>query len=147
MVWPLHPTPPASALYTLSHPQPFSPHPYTALQPSCPSLSPALFQPRVPGLLSSIPRSQLIIICQRQVLNPSLDHPVLIALCASLSLTFDPSTVSHNESESEVAQSCPTLCNPMDCSLPGFSIHGIFQARVLEWVAIFFSRRSSQPRD
>ena len=35
------------------------------------------------------------------------------------------------ESESEVAQSCPTLCNPMDCSLPGFSIHGIFQARVL----------------
>ena len=48
---------------------------------------------------------------------------------------------------SEVAQSCPTLCNPMDCSLPGFSIHGIFQARVLEWVAISFSRGSSQPRD
>ena len=38
--------------------------------------------------------------------------------------------------ESEVAQLCPTLCNPMDCSLPGSSIHGIFQARVLEWVAI-----------
>ena len=38
--------------------------------------------------------------------------------------------------ESEVAQSCPTLCNPMDCSLPGSTIHGIFQARVLEWVAI-----------
>ena len=36
-------------------------------------------------------------------------------------------------------QSCPTLCNPMDCSLPGSSIHGIFQARVLEWVAIAFS--------
>ena len=49
--------------------------------------------------------------------------------------------------ESEVAQSCPTLCDPMDCSLPGSSIHGIFQARVLEWVAISFSRRSSQPRD
>ena len=43
------------------------------------------------------------------------------------------------KSESEVAQSCPTLCNPMDCSLPGYSIHGIFQARVLEWVAIAFS--------
>ena len=43
------------------------------------------------------------------------------------------------KSESEVAQSCPTLCNPMDCSLPGSSIHGIFQARVLEWVAIAFS--------
>ena len=36
--------------------------------------------------------------------------------------------------ESKVAQSCPTLCNPMDCSLPGSSVHGIFQARVLEWV-------------
>ena len=44
------------------------------------------------------------------------------------------------KSESEVAQLCPTLCNPMDCSLPGSSIHGIFQVRVLEWVAIFFSR-------
>ena len=48
---------------------------------------------------------------------------------------------------SEVAQSCPTLGNPMDCSLPGSSIHGIFQARVLEWGAIAFSRRSSRPRD
>ena len=38
-----------------------------------------------------------------------------------------------------VAQSCPALCNPMDCSLPGFSVHGIFQARILKWVAISFS--------
>ena len=43
------------------------------------------------------------------------------------------------KSESEVIQSCPTLHNLMDCSLPGSSIHGIFQARVLEWVAIAFS--------
>ena len=43
------------------------------------------------------------------------------------------------KSESEVAQSCPTLCDPMDCSPPGSSIHGIFQARVLEWGAIAFS--------
>ena len=43
------------------------------------------------------------------------------------------------ESESEVAQSCPTLSDPMDCSPPGSSIHGIFQARVLEWGAIAFS--------
>ena len=50
-------------------------------------------------------------------------------------------------SESEVAQSCPTLWEPMDCSLPGSSVHGIFQARILEWVAIFFSRGSSWPRD
>ena len=51
------------------------------------------------------------------------------------------------ESESEVAQSCLTVCDPMDCSLPGSSVHGIFQAIVLEWTAISFSRGSSQPRD
>ena len=43
------------------------------------------------------------------------------------------------KSESEVAQSCPTLSDPMDCSPPGSSLHGIFQARVLEWGAIAFS--------
>ena len=43
------------------------------------------------------------------------------------------------KSESEVAQSCPTLRDPMNCSLPGSSVHGIFQARVLEWGAIAFS--------
>ena len=47
----------------------------------------------------------------------------------------------------EFTQSCPTLCNPVDCSLPGSSICGIFQARILKWVAISFSRGSSQPRD
>ena len=49
--------------------------------------------------------------------------------------------------EKEVAWSCLTLCDPTDCSLPGSSVHGIFQARVLEWVAISFSRGSSRPRD
>ena len=44
------------------------------------------------------------------------------------------------KSEREVAQSCPTLSDPMDCSLPGCSVHGIFQARVLEWGAIAFSK-------
>ena len=48
---------------------------------------------------------------------------------------------------SEVAQSCPTLCNPMDCSLPGSSLLGILQARILEWVAISFSRGTSWLRD
>jgi len=46
-----------------------------------------------------------------------------------------------------VAQSCPILCEPMGCSLPGFSVHGILQARILEWVAMPSSRGSSQPRD
>ena len=54
---------------------------------------------------------------------------------------------SLRKSENEVVQSCLTLCNPMDCSLQGSSIHGIFQARVLEWVVISFSRGSSRPRD
>ena len=49
------------------------------------------------------------------------------------------------KSESEVAQSCPTLSDPMDYSLPGSSVHGIFQARVLEWGAIAFSVREVCP--
>ena len=46
-----------------------------------------------------------------------------------------------------VAQLYPTLCDPVDCSLPGSSVHGILQARILEWAAIPFSRGSFQPRD
>ena len=65
-----------------------------------------------------------------------LTYWILTVLCG----TWD-------ESESEAAQSCPTLCDPMDCSLPHFSVHGIFQARVLGWVGISFPRGSSQPRD
>ena len=47
----------------------------------------------------------------------------------------------------KLLQSCPTLCDPMDCSLPGSSVQGILQARILEWVAIASSRGSSQPKD
>ena len=54
---------------------------------------------------------------------------------------------AHFQSESEVTRLCPTLCDPVDCSLPGSSIHGIFQARVLEWTAISFSRGSFRPKD
>ena len=50
------------------------------------------------------------------------------------------------KSENEVTQSCPTLSDPMDCSLPGSSIHGICQARVLEWGAIVFSEKKSGSR-
>ena len=63
-----------------------------------------------------------------------------VGLCEASCLGLSPlPTPFLQESESEVAQSCPTLCDPMDCSLPGSSVHGIFQA-VLEWVAISFSR-------
>ena len=51
--------------------------------------------------------------------------------------------IAESESESEVAQSCPTLCDPMDCNLSGSSVHRIFQAIVLEWIAISFSSGSS----
>ena len=50
----------------------------------------------------------------------------------------------YDDDDDEVAQSCPTLCYPMDCSLPGFSVHGILQARILEWVTISFSRGPSR---
>ena len=64
-------------------------------------------------------------------------------------LMYPTNTISHLvlNCESEVTQSCLTLCDPIDRSLPGSSALGIFQARVLEWVAISFSRGSSQPRD
>ena len=76
-----------------------------------------------------------------------LSHFSRVLLCATPSLGFSrqehwsglPFPSPMHKSESEVAQSCPTLRYPMDCSLPGSSIHGIFQARVLEWGAIAFS--------
>ena len=46
-----------------------------------------------------------------------------------------------------VAKSCLTPCDPLDCSLPGSSVHGVFQARILEWATVSFSRGSSRPRD
>ena len=52
-----------------------------------------------------------------------------------------------NKKVKVVSQLCPTLCDPIDCSPPGSSVLGILQARILEWVAISFSRGSSQPRD
>ena len=64
---------------------------------------------------------------------PVLVTPFCTVVCAT----------ALKESESEVVQSCPTLWDPMDCSLLGSSTHGIFQVRVLEWVAISFSRGSS----
>ena len=61
---------------------------------------------------------------------------------------YDLNQIPYNYTmSSEVAQSCLTLCDPIECSLSGSSIHGIFQARVLEWIAISFSRGSSWPRN
>ena len=90
--------------------------------------------------LDSILKSRDITLPTKAHLVKALVFPVVMYRCTSW-------TIKKAESESEVAQSCPTLCDPVDCSLPGSSVHGIFQARILEWVAISFSRGSSQPRD
>ena len=66
--------------------------------------------------------------------------------CWELTITFFPFNFLC-ESESEVTQSCPTLCDPVNCSLPGSSILGILQARILGCVAISFAMGTSQPRD
>ena len=104
--------------------------------------------------------SQLVVLCL-----PSLSHAArrriwerpLVGRCHPqrelyFSLSHCPYVTPYNPSPVQPAvrnascmhaQSCLTLCDPMDCSPPGSSIHGIFQARILEWVAIPFSRRSS----
>ena len=64
----------------------------------------------------------------------------------SLLVSLLPTPCSH-PLHAQLLESCTTLCNPMDCSLPGSSVHGIFQATILEWAAISFSRGSAQPRD
>ena len=103
---------------------------------------------------------------RRQALSPLPDthrqRPLITRQCASYSeglrSTMYVRTVrgKHSASVSQkykymcvcsVVQSCPTVCSPMDCSPPGSSVHGISQARVLEWVAISFSTGSSQSRD
>ena len=72
------------------------------------------------------------------------EWPPLAATRESLQ---EATKAQRTESQSEAAQSCPTLRDPRDCSPPGSSVHGTFQARGLEWVAISFSRGSSWPRD
>ena len=71
---------------------------------------------------------------------------VFASVCACPYVVLHPSP-QDTECAHVPAQSCPTLCYPMDCSPPGSSVHGISQAKILEDVAIFFSRASSQPRN
>ena len=90
--------------------------------------------------LDSILKSRDITLPTKVRLVKSMVFPVVMYGCESW-------TIKKAEIESEVAQSCPTLCDPMDCSPEGSSVHGVLQARILEWVAISFSRGSSRPRD
>ena len=72
---------------------------------------------------------------------------IFICLCPQERKTTKYNSLSISLERNLVTQSYLTLCNPMDCSPPGFSVHGILQARILEWVAIPFFSRSSRPRD
>ena len=84
------------------------------------------------SLLDSLPTQ---VITEYGVEFPVLSSRLLLVIC----FTYQSVKVS-------AVRSCPTLCDPMDCSPPGSSVHGILQARILEWVAIPFSRGSSRPR-
>ena len=106
-----------------------------------------------PGEARLQSRPQLLLICGvsprrwgRDEEGPSsgrLDSQQKRCFLSPLTPDHRSASIREQETESEVAQLCPTLCDPTDCSLPGFSIHRVFQARVLEWVAISFSRGSS----
>ena len=91
-----------------------------------------------------------------QDLNPCLSHTKTTPVPFETSSEEDMNkTMMNTEETSSLAQficarslqSCPTLCNPMDCSLPGSSVHGILQVRILEWIVMSSSRGSSRPRD
>ena len=92
--------------------------------------------PRPPFLIIQ-PTCSPAVACSVLFILPSLFFP------HTINIIFYHITCMHAKS----LQSCLTLCDFMGCSLPGFSVHGIFQARILEWVTISFSRRSSWPRD
>ena len=80
--------------------------------------------------------------------EPASLHPVSLSaeLCACLPVVLWLRNL-HVYMYAKSLHSCPTLCNPLDCSLPGCSVHGILQARILEWVAMASYRGSSRPRD
>ena len=87
--------------------------------------------------IARLRNSPLAFCCQQSMLPPKSGVLVIAKSLKKISLQLCAKSL----------QSCLTLCNPMDCSLPGVFVHGILQAIILEWVAISFSRRSSRPRD
>ena len=96
------------------------------------------------SLLKSLMPSNRLILCRSLLHLPSIYPNIRVfsaqLKCYLLRVFLAAAAVA------KLLQSCPTLSGPMDCSLPGSSIHGIFQARVLEWVAIAFSGSSLSPR-
>ena len=93
------------------------------------------------SIKSMMPFSRLIL-CRPPLLLPPIPPSISVFSSESALRMRWPESWSVS-----VTQSCPPLCDPMDCSPPGSSVHGILQARILEWVAIPFSRGSSWTRD
>ena len=85
------------------------------------------------------------IVCLFPKMASGYKKGVFLYTCGILGLYIVFWRLQISSIESEAAQSCPTLCDSMDCNLPDSSVYGIFQARVLEWVAPSFSIKSSQP--
>ena len=83
----------------------------------------------------------------RAVWSTSIEGCQLILYKSNIKNMFKMKLFSSKMCGAQSPQSCPTLCDPMDCSPPGSSVHGILQARILEWVAMPSSRGSSWPRD
>jgi len=94
---------------------------------------------------SCIPSLSVLVVTWHSPFVSLASHVILSGFPSHIWLTAPYSIWLWKESES--VMSCPTLCNPMDCSLPGSSVHRILQARILEWFAVPFSRASSWPRD
>ena len=81
--------------------------------------------------------------CQERVMKELLEVTVMFCILMVVVVT----KMYKERRKTFVSQSCLTLCGPMDCSPPGFSIHGILHVRIREWIVILFSRGSFQPRD
>ena len=98
-------------------------------------------------LQSQIPWEFSVPLLNPQAGKPDVGFRTFTTVGELLWYYWSPVCGSPTQRVAQVTQLCPTLCHPMDCSPPGSSVHGILQARILEWVAILFSRGSSQPRD
>ena len=114
---------------------------FSSVTQSCPTLCDPMdcSMPGLPVYHQLLESTQTHVHCVGDAIQQS--HPL------SFPFFSCPQSFPASESESEVAQSCLTLWDPMDCSRPGSSVHGIFQAWILERVAFPFSRGSFQPRD
>ena len=93
------------------------------------------------------PRAPLMCLCVCVCVCVCMCLCVCVRACMCVCVCVSVCCVSVCWCHCSLTKSCLTLCDPMDCSLPGSSVHGILQARILEWVAIPLSRGSSQPRD